>query len=268
MSRPFDFRYFATLLPAYFFMCAYFWLAFWFIRWLAPWNSIWSLYAYCFLLVCTIRVKNRLDTLTTSLIAWKQFENGLNEFKEVLGKDTGALKRLTGALELGSDVVSNTLAHDVKEVAKRLSEKMDHHNTMASSAGQQVKCTYTIIINWTNHKTRSAEQILCFSRFNQWKKKKETIFAGSQRWRGKNKIWPTVCNICLRRFCSIQSVQCVYVPHCKNRYYFLTIFKVPLHFSRTHTFTYKENIKIASPVAMQFSSKALKQHKHIYDLRT
>lgn len=80
-----------------------------------------------------------MDSLTTSLIAWKQFENGLNEFKEVLGKDTGALKRLTGALAMGSDVVSNNLAHDVKEVAKRLSEKMDNHNTMVSATGQQVK---------------------------------------------------------------------------------------------------------------------------------
>lgn len=39
---------------------------------------------------------------------------------------------------MGSDMVSNNLAHDVKEVAKRLSEKMDNHNTMTSAAGQQV----------------------------------------------------------------------------------------------------------------------------------
>lgn len=72
------------------------------------------------------------------MIAWKQFENGLNEFKEVLGKDTGALKRLTGALEMGTDAVSNDLAYDVKEVAKSLSEKMDNHNSMAMTSGQQV----------------------------------------------------------------------------------------------------------------------------------
>lgn len=84
------------------------------------------------------RVKYRLESLTTSLIAWKQFENGLNEFKEVLGKDTGALKRLTGALEMGNDVISNNLASDVKEVAKRLSEKMDNQNSMATIATQQV----------------------------------------------------------------------------------------------------------------------------------
>lgn len=81
-----------------------------------------------------------MESLTTSLIAWKQFENGLNEFKEVLGKDTGALKRLTGALEMANDEMGNNLAHDVKEVAKRLSEKMDNHNSVAATASaQQVK---------------------------------------------------------------------------------------------------------------------------------
>lgn len=79
-----------------------------------------------------------MESLTTSLIAWKQFESGINEFKEALGKDTGTLKRITGALELGSDVVTNHLASDVKEVAKRLSEKMDNQPTMAVHSGQQV----------------------------------------------------------------------------------------------------------------------------------
>lgn len=79
-----------------------------------------------------------MESLTTSLIAWKQFESGINEFKEALGKDTGTLKRITGALELGSDVVTNHLASDVKEVAKRLSEKVDNQPTMAVHSGQQV----------------------------------------------------------------------------------------------------------------------------------
>lgn len=87
-----------------------------------------------FVLFYFFRIKNRLESLTTSLIAWKQFENGLNEFKEVLGKDTGALKRLTGALEMGTDEIGNNLAYDVKEVAKRLSEKMDSHNSVAATA--------------------------------------------------------------------------------------------------------------------------------------
>lgn len=76
-----------------------------------------------------------MESLTTSLIAWKQFESGLNEFNEALGKDTGALKRLTGALEMGSDMITNNLAYDVKEVAKRLSE---NQNSMAIASAQQV----------------------------------------------------------------------------------------------------------------------------------
>lgn len=130
MFKSFGFSRFATLLPSIYF--PHFDLFADLMLYLIPF--------YHFILFHFFRVKNRLDSLTTSLIAWKQFENGLNEFKEVLGKDTGALKRLTGALEMGSDVVSNNLAHDVKEVAKRLSEKMDNHNTMA---GQQVKYTIT-----------------------------------------------------------------------------------------------------------------------------
>lgn len=73
----------------------------------------------------TYRISNRLDGLTTSLIAWKQFESGLTEFKEALGKDKGALKGLTGALEMGNDA-GDALTLDVKEVAKRLSEKIEN----------------------------------------------------------------------------------------------------------------------------------------------
>lgn len=68
-----------------------------------------------------------MEFLTASLIAWKQFESGLNEFKEALGKDKGTLEGLTDALEMESDAISNDLAQNVKEVAKRLSEKIDNH---------------------------------------------------------------------------------------------------------------------------------------------
>lgn len=66
-----------------------------------------------------------MDGLTTSLIAWKQFESGLTEFKEALGKDKGALKGLTGALEMGNDA-GESLTLDVKEMAKRLSENFEN----------------------------------------------------------------------------------------------------------------------------------------------
>ena len=75
-----------------------------------------------------------MESLTTSLIAWKQFESGLHEFKEALGKDKGALKGLTGALDSGNDV-ANDLASDVKEVAKRLSEKIDNNIVQQVSDG-------------------------------------------------------------------------------------------------------------------------------------
>lgn len=87
-------------------------------------------------------MKIRLESLTTSLIAWKQFESGLNEFQEALCKDKGTLEGLTGALEMENDGIANNLAHDVKEVAKRLSEKIDNH----TSSIQQV-CTLLILIH-------------------------------------------------------------------------------------------------------------------------
>lgn len=49
----------------------------------------------------------------------------MTEFKEALGKDKGTLKGLTGALEMCGDDNEHSLAHDVKEVAKRLSERSE-----------------------------------------------------------------------------------------------------------------------------------------------
>lgn len=66
-----------------------------------------------------------MENLTSSLTAWKQLECGLSEFQEVLGKDKGALRGLSGALEHGRSSPVD-LAHDVKEVAKLLSEKIEH----------------------------------------------------------------------------------------------------------------------------------------------
>lgn len=75
--------------------------------------------------VSLFRITNRLENLTSSLTAWKQLECGLSEFQEVLGKDKGALRGLSGALEHGRSSPVD-LAHDVKEVAKLLSEKIEH----------------------------------------------------------------------------------------------------------------------------------------------
>lgn len=71
-----------------------------------------------------LRIRNRLENLTTSLVAWKQFENGLNEFTESLGKDRGALFGLKGAIEDGR--TSDDLVGNVQQVAKLLSEKLEN----------------------------------------------------------------------------------------------------------------------------------------------
>lgn len=68
------------------------------------------------------RIREGLENLTTSLVAWKQFDRGITEFQETLGKDRGALYGLKGALETGK-TTSTDLIHDVKEVAKLLSER-------------------------------------------------------------------------------------------------------------------------------------------------
>ncbi|XP_059619344.1 klarsicht protein [Phlebotomus argentipes] len=70
------------------------------------------------------RINLQLESLVSSLQTWKQLESGLVEFQEALGKDKGALKGLRGALESGRTTPVD-LAHDVKEVAKLLSEKVE-----------------------------------------------------------------------------------------------------------------------------------------------
>lgn len=71
------------------------------------------------------RISTRLENLTTSLNAWKQFESSLSEFQETLGKDKGTLRGFKGALDKGKRVPID-MEHDVREVAKLLSEKYDN----------------------------------------------------------------------------------------------------------------------------------------------
>lgn len=71
-----------------------------------------------------LRIKNRLENLTTSLSAWMQFENGISEYQEILGKDRGALCALKGALETGQS--SEDIVDNVQQVAKLLNEKLEN----------------------------------------------------------------------------------------------------------------------------------------------
>lgn len=80
-----------------------------------------------------LRIRNRLENLTSSLTVWKQFENGLNEFQETLGKDRGALYGLKQDIETGRP--SEDLVDNVQQVAKLLSEKLENqiHKTITTS---------------------------------------------------------------------------------------------------------------------------------------
>lgn len=129
------------------------------------------------------RVIARLDSLTASLIAWKQFESGLDEFKEALGKDKGALKGLSGALEMGgSGVTVPNLAHDVKEVAKRLSEKMNNHVVQQVSWISFNFFFHIFSFNWTCSFSRNVEMAKIFIYFLRTFERKKNL----SLWRNCN----------------------------------------------------------------------------------
>lgn len=70
------------------------------------------------------RITMRIERLSTSLICWKQFENGLYEFQENLSRDRGALFGLKGAIEDGT--APEDLVDNVQQVSKLLSEKLEN----------------------------------------------------------------------------------------------------------------------------------------------
>lgn len=70
------------------------------------------------------RITLRIESLNTSLVCWKQFENGLFEFQENLSRDRGALFGLKGAIEDGT--AAEDLVDNVQQVSKLLSEKLEN----------------------------------------------------------------------------------------------------------------------------------------------
>lgn len=79
------------------------------------------------------RLTLRIESLSTSLVCWKQFENGLFEFQENLSKDRGALCGLQGAIEDGTS--AENLVGNVQQVSKLLSEKLENkiHQTISTN---------------------------------------------------------------------------------------------------------------------------------------
>lgn len=78
-----------------------------------------------------IRIKNRIENLTSSMMTWKQLEDGLSDFRDILDRDRGKLQGIEGALLLqatgtGSSRSGNSSeVGGLREVVKALSEKVE-----------------------------------------------------------------------------------------------------------------------------------------------
>jgi hypothetical protein len=70
-------------------------------------------------------ITSRLESLKDSLICWTKFEKGLEELRENLSKDRGALNGLKGAIEEGT-TSPEELVDNVAQVSKLLSEKLEN----------------------------------------------------------------------------------------------------------------------------------------------
>ncbi|KFB38974.1 hypothetical protein ZHAS_00006483 [Anopheles sinensis] len=71
-----------------------------------------------------VRIRNRIENLTTSMMTWKQLEDGLSDFRDILDRDRGKLQGIEGALQSGGGATEE-IVKSVKEVVKALSEKVD-----------------------------------------------------------------------------------------------------------------------------------------------
>lgn len=71
-----------------------------------------------------VRIRNRIENLTSSMMTWKQLEDGLSDFKDILDRDRGKLQGIEGALQSGAGR-TDEMVNSVKEVVKALSEKVE-----------------------------------------------------------------------------------------------------------------------------------------------
>ncbi|XP_029719974.2 klarsicht protein [Aedes albopictus] len=71
-----------------------------------------------------VRIRNRIENLSSSMTTWKQLEDGLSDFKVILDRDRGKLQGIEGALQSGAGR-TDEMVNSVKEVVKALSEKAE-----------------------------------------------------------------------------------------------------------------------------------------------
>lgn len=78
------------------------------------------------------RLSGRLEDLESALQTWQQFESGLNELKETLDKDRGAIFGFKGALEAGSANPDEFLSN-AEAIAKLLQVNPDNDDLKVRS---------------------------------------------------------------------------------------------------------------------------------------
>ncbi|XP_065094528.1 klarsicht protein isoform X2 [Ochlerotatus camptorhynchus] len=71
-----------------------------------------------------VRIRNRIEKLSSSMMTWKQLEDGLSDFKDILDRDRGKLQGIEGALQSGAGR-TDEMVNSVKEVVKALSENVE-----------------------------------------------------------------------------------------------------------------------------------------------
>ncbi|EAA05781.5 AGAP009389-PA, partial [Anopheles gambiae str. PEST] len=85
-----------------------------------------------FCLFLPSRLRNRIENLTTSMMTWKQLEDGLSDFRNTLDRDRGKLQGIEGALQSGGGTTEE-IVNSVKEVVKALSEKLSSNGSLSDS---------------------------------------------------------------------------------------------------------------------------------------
>ncbi|XP_055593529.1 klarsicht protein-like isoform X2 [Uranotaenia lowii] len=71
-----------------------------------------------------VRIRTKIENLSSSLLTWKQLEDGLSDFRNILNRDRGKLQGIEGALQSGAGR-TDEIVNSVKEVVKALSEKAE-----------------------------------------------------------------------------------------------------------------------------------------------
>lgn len=126
-----------------------------------------------------LNISTKLENLKHSLEYWKQFENGLEEFKENLSKDRGALNGLKGAIEEGSSSPEE-LVDNVQQVTKLLSEKLENRiHTISTNEDFMLhpEAALKFIANSSSNKSYQSDSGISDSGFSELSEREQRLIA-------------------------------------------------------------------------------------------